>query len=286
MDIYNRLLTLWLGVLLVSMSGCISMATQRLADNLSHAILDQNDPATVRDAAPAYLVLIDSLIVGSPEDQALLIAGAKLYSSYATIFVTDKIRAQTLADKARTYARQAVCLNEPQVCELEQRPFAEFAPLLAEFDKSDLAALYTYATAWAGRIQTRSGEWSAIADVPKVEALLERVIELDETFDGGQAHLYLGVIRSQLSPALGGQPEKGRAHFERAIELSQGKNLTAKVEFARHYARLTFDRDLHDRLLQETLAADPNRPGSTLSNVLAQQQAQQLLATAVDYFGD
>jgi hypothetical protein len=58
----------------------------------------------------------------------------------------------------------------------------------------------------------------------------------------------------------------------------------AKVEFARHYARLMFDRALHDRLLHEVLATDPEAPGRTLSNVLAQQQAQQLLDSAAEYF--
>jgi hypothetical protein len=83
---------------------------------------------------------------------------------------------------------------------------------------------------------------------------------------------------------MGGHPEVGRLHFERAIELSQGRNLLAKVMFAQQYARLVFDRDLHDRLLEEVLAADPEASGLTLSNVLAQQQALELLAGSPDFF--
>ena len=37
-----------------------------------------------------------------------------------------------------------------------------------------------------------------------------------------------------------------------------------KVEFARTYARLVYDRELHDRLLEDVLAADPDVPGLTL----------------------
>jgi len=47
---------------------------------------------------------------------------------------------------------------------------------------------------------------------------------------------------------------------------------------------MTFDRELHDRLLNEVLAADPDEPGLILSNVLAQQEAQILLDTSADYF--
>ena len=58
------------------------------------------------------------------------------------------------------------------------------------------------------------------------------------------------------------------------------------MEFARRYARLVYDKKLHDSLLKEVLAANPAVEGLTLSNVLAQQQARQLLATSNEYFGE
>ena len=72
--------------------------------------------------------------------------------------------------------------------------------------------------------------------------------------------------------------------FERAIALSAGRDLTAKVEYARRYARIIYDRPLHDRLLREVLAAETVAPGLTLGNVLAQRQAKELLASADSYF--
>jgi hypothetical protein len=57
-----------------------------------------------------------------------------------------------------------------------------------------------------------------------------------------------------------------------------------KVLYARHYARLVFDQELHDRLLQEVLAADAEYPDMTLMNVLAQTQAHVLLDGSADYF--
>jgi hypothetical protein len=123
-----------------------------------------------------------------------------------------------------------------------------------------------------------------VAEVPKLEALMERVVTLDDAHDGGGAHLYLGVLYTQRPASLGGQPERGREHFERAVELSEGRNLMAKVYYARQYARLVFDRRLHDRLLEEVVEANPAAPGLTLSNTLAQEQARELLAGADDYF--
>jgi hypothetical protein len=85
-------------------------------------------------------------------------------------------------------------------------------------------------------------------------------------------------------PALGGRPEAARRHFERAIELSDGRDLSAKVEYARRYARMMFEQDLHDRLLTEVLAAPVEADGLTLFNALAKEEAEQLLATSREYF--
>ena len=100
----------------------------------------------------------------------------------------------------------------------------------------------------------------------------------------GMAQVYLGVLNSLRPEAVGGRPEQGRAHFERAIALSDGRNLYAKTLFAEYYARLVFDQEMHDRLLVEVLAADPHAAGYTLTNVLAQDRARALQESGKDYF--
>jgi hypothetical protein len=133
-------------------------------------------------------------------------------------------------------------------------------------------------------IQADSGNWSMIADIPKVQLLLQRVVELAPTLEAGQPQLYLGVLSTLLPPAYGGKPELGRAHFERALELSDGRNQMVRVLFAQHYTRLVFDRELHDRLLAEVMAADPDVRGLVLVNTLARQRAGELQASADAYF--
>jgi len=54
------------------------------------------------------------------------------------------------------------------------------------------------------------------------------------------------------------------------------------VKYARYYARLVFNQELHDRLLKEVLAADPQVHRLTLSNVMAQEEARKLKAD--EYF--
>lgn len=271
----------------VIVSGCtylVSSATDRLAVNLTTAILSQDDPAIVRDGAPAYLLLIDGLIEGDPNNEKLLLTGAKLYASYATVFVKAPDRARRLAHKAREYAFRGLCRRRPVSCKKRARPYEEYVAGLSSLTKADVPALYTFGVTWAGWIQAQVGDWNAVADVPKVTATMQRVVELDEGHERGGAHLYLGILSTLLPPALGGKPAEARAHFERAIELSGGRNLVAKVLFAERYARLVFDRDLHDRVLREVVTANPHEPGLTLMNTLAQEKARTLLNNADQYF--
>ena len=273
--------------LIVPLAGCASMvssATGRLASDLSGAILEQNDPETVEAGAPAYLLLIDGLIRDNPKSEDLLRSGAKLYGAYAGVFVKDAERAQRLTSKSRDYAERALCLHHSGLCGLGKRPYDDFRTALAGLNKDNVPTLFTFASAWAGWIQAHSGDWNAVADLAKVRAAMERVVALDETHEHGSAHLYLGVMTTLLPPALGGKPEEGRNHFERAIALSQGHDLMAKAEYARRYARLVFDRPLHDRLLNEVLQAPAFAPGLTLSNTLAQRAARELLKSADSYF--
>ncbi len=274
----GALLRRWSPVCLLLLAGCAGFANQKLAQNLSDAMLNQNDPEIVRAGAPAYLLLIDSIIQDNPEDRNLLVSGARLYTAYAIGLVDDPERKKRLTDKALDYAGRALCLDYVQLCEARHRPYGEFAAALSQMDNTgDLSALFAFGAAWAGWIQAHSDDWNAIAQLPKVEAIFQHLVDRDPAFEKGRTQLYLAIIRTQLSPAQGGKPEVGRYHFERAITYSEGRDLMMKVEFARRYARLVFDRKLHDRLLNEVISADPRQPGLTLSNTLAQKQARDLL---------
>jgi tetratricopeptide (TPR) repeat protein len=276
-----------LAAALLLSGGCsilIGGAVDNAANNLTAAILNQDDPETVRDGAPAYLLLMDSLVEGSPDDAGILQAASSLYSAYAAVFVEDPERAARLADRARRYASRGLCAANRQGCGLTDLSFDELQDRLATFEERDLPALYTLGVAWLVYIRAHSDDWTAIADLPKVEALLDRILVLDEAYERGSVHAFLGILKTLRPPALGGKPEEAREHFERAIEISGGRDLGVKVEFARSYARLLYDRELHDRLLNQVLETDPHEPGLTLMNTLAQRDAAVLLADADNYF--
>ena len=276
--------TLLVMLFLAGCSGMVEKAGNRFATNLTLAMLDNDDPVVVEAGSASYLLLLDALVRQDPESAAFRQAAASLNSAYAGAFVKDPVRAAALTDKALNYAVDALCLRQKALCDVRKLSVDDVKARLEALQHDDVALLYTAGSVWAGWVQAHSEDWNAVADMPRIEALMQRVVALDEGYQSGAAHLYLGGLATVLPPALGGRPEVGKVHFEKAISLSDGHNLMAKVLYAKNYARGIFDRELHDKLLKEVLDADPRYPGWTLSNLLARQEADALLKSADDFF--
>ncbi len=273
-----------IGLSLTSCASIISSATNKMATNLSTAITNNDDLATVKAGAPAYLLMLDSFIEGDPDDSKMHIAASKLYGAYAGVFVKDEPRAKRLTQKSLDFALHASCLEISESCGIRKTKFSEFAKIIEQFDKEQIDLLFALGSSWAGWIQNRSGDWNAAADLARVTKIMQHIIKLDENHEAGQAHLYMGVLSTLLPPALGGKPKVGQKHFEKAIQISENKNLIAKVLYAEKYARLVFDQELHDKLLKQVLETEPRIDGFTLTNMLAHEQAKELLDSGKDYF--
>lgn len=274
-------------ILLVLASSCsyiISPLTSKMAQNLASTILNSDDPQTVADGAPSYLLLVSSFLRDGSSNESLLRSAATLHSAYAGVFVKDKKRASKMSSQALGYALRAVCAGDSDYCNLRKISFDEFKKLASTIEQYDVDNWYALGTTWAGWIQTNSNDWNAVAELARVKVIFQKLLELDPGYKQGGVHLYMAVLTSLLPPALGGKPEIGRKHFEQAIILSKNKNLMAKVLYAEKYAKLVFNKKLHDKLLNEVLKSDPVVHNLTLMNTLAQSRAKQLLAASDDYF--
>ncbi|MEM9402971.1 MAG: TRAP transporter TatT component family protein [Pseudomonadota bacterium] len=273
--------------LLLPLAGCASLvsnAASGLADNLSVAILNQDDPETVRAGAPSYMLLLDSFIEGSPDDPVLLAAGADLYASYGAVFAADPRRASRLTTRARAYAERAMCVRYDSTCGWSEQTYDNFLLALDEVSPRDAELLYTYGLATLAFLRAHGDDWDSLAFLPQVEALFTHYLDITDGDVDPAVHTYMGILLTLRPPALGGKPEEARGHFEKAIQMSGGRDLSAKVEFAKGYAKLLYDRELHDQLLNDVVSADPYADGLTLTNVMAQDEARDLLAAADDYF--
>jgi hypothetical protein len=270
--------------MLLGLSAC---ATTRLPDNLSSAILNSDDLATVSDGLPAYLLMIDALSATYPKSASLHLTAASLNGAYAGVFVPEdqQLRKKRMSEKALSHALQAFCLYDKTACDLQTEAREDFAVLLAQWqDSKDLPYLYALGTSWASYIEANSDDWLVIAQLGLAESILKQVVSIEPGYEKGTALLYLGVMASILPPSLGGKPDIAQAYFEAALTAGNNENLIIQVYYAANFARLIFDQALHDKMLQQALSLDPYVEGYTLQNVFAQQQAQQLLDSSNDYF--
>jgi len=273
--------------LVLSISACgqlIANAKQEFAEDLSATVLEFDDPETIKKGLPAYLILMSSMIKGDPENPDLLESGAKLYGAYASGFADSEESKKALANRAFEYASRAMCIRDERFCDVKSMSYFEFEKLLASLEKPQAEHLLVFISSWAGVIEANSSDWNAVAELPKVKAGILCVLEIDETVSNGNAHLYMAVMESLLPPTLGGKPELAKKHFDRAIEVSNGTNQMAKVLYAEKYARMLFDRELHDELLQQVIDADTGPQDQILINTLARQRAAELLLDGDDYF--
>ena len=272
--------------ILCNLNACsyfISSATEDFSERLRVVVLNHNDPETVADALPAYLLMKEASVMGNTDDEDLLLSTANLYGAYISLLQGEDSRKQLLSRKSLDFALQGICAHKEIWCGLQQKTFDEVKTLTEQTDNDDIDALFSTATAWAAWIQANKSDWNAIAQLAQVKLIMQRILELDDTYKQGAAHVYMAVMESLLPESLGGKPDLAQQHFQRAKQLAP-ENLMTNVLYAKHYARMVFDRDLHDELLKSTLSAQTVAPDLTLINTLAKQQARLLLDSADDYF--
>ncbi|UCD66130.1 MAG: hypothetical protein JSW69_00415 [Deltaproteobacteria bacterium] len=266
-------------------SGCTSLVVDPLLDPLTLSLQKQTDLELLQEGAPSLLLILDGLIAGDPDNVRLLMAATKAYGAYATTLYEDgKIeRAVNMSTKARDYGISII--NQlPGLESLNGLNLTEMEAALARIPPTKVGYLFWGAYGWATWIQYQDGAPAAMADLPIVELIMLRVVELDESFYYGGAHIFLGSYYGSRPQIYGGKPEVSRKHFERALALNNRLFLLTHVAYAETYARLMFDRELYLKLLTEVIEQPLTDSEMASSNKLAKVKAQKLIDQVDEFF--
>jgi hypothetical protein len=279
-------------LLLPTLLGACSvkkMAVDVLADSLADGggvYTRDDDPQLVYEAIPFGLKTYEGMLEVSPDNRNLLLTAASGFAGYAyltrekanrlsgrdvTAARHQRARASRLFLRARDFALRALTQRHP---DLLQRLESEGAAALAGTDETDIAALYWAGASWAGAISAGKGDLALVAELPQAAALVERVLELDETYDAGAAHEFMIAYEGGRP---GGSAEAARVHYARALTLSQG--LRASVHLALAEAVVVDEQDLAEfrRLLDLARGVDPDAaPEYRLLNTIAVERADWL----------
>jgi hypothetical protein len=271
-------------------SGCIQSialrSTGTIVDYGLEAINEESDLQLAEQSIASDLKLLDGLLKGEPENKHLLLMAARGYGSYALGFAEDDSpeRARMFYLRARDYGLRVLTQRE-SFEKAWDKDLETFQRALAEFSRDDVPAVFWTASGWGNYIRLNLTDPEAIADIPKVESLLEFVLEKDETYFYGSAHIGLGILFGSRPKILGGDPEGARRHFDRCLEISKGKFLMANVYYAMTYAVQTQNRELFSTLLREVKEASLDiLPEQRLANAIAKKKAEKLLTRISDLF--
>ena len=260
-------------------------STASLLEDVARASHKQSDLKLIREGMPSYLMLIDGMVEALPDNKKLLITAAQSYASYASAFIEDEDKAYAIAlyAKAKTYALRA--LEQNGFKNPLTRPFDDFESGLQKTKKKDVPYLFWAASCWGSWISLNRWSMEAMAELPRVELMMKRVLVLDEAFYYGGAHIFMGILEASKPRIAGGNLNIARDHFRKAIELGDGKFLMTEVYFADYYAKKAFDRELFIATLKDVLQTPVDiEPELTLLNSVAHIRAKKMIDAADDFF--
>jgi predicted anti-sigma-YlaC factor YlaD len=149
----------------------------------------------------------------------------------------------------------------------------------------DVPRLYWTALSWAGAISLSKDNPDLIAEMPVVEAMMDRALALDEAFDDGAIHTFLIIYEMSRPGGTGDPAARSRQHFERALALSKGMQAGPMVSFAEAVCVQKQDQKQFENLLHQALAINPDaKPEWRLVNLIMQRRAKWLLSRTDQLF--
>lgn len=302
----GRPLRLWCCLLaaVAAGAGCSTIkhsAVNSVGDSIaagSNSYASDDDPELIKAAAPFSLKLIESLLAETPNHRGLRLAAASGFTQYGYAFVqqdadeleaTDhagamalRARARRLYLRARDHGLRGLEVTHAGfAAALRKDPHAAAQACTRE----DVGLLYWTAAAWSAAIAVTKDRPDLIAELPEAEALIDRALELDESFDHGAIHTFLITYEMARPGGQGDPAARARAHFDRAVELSGGHDASPYVSLAEAVCLPAQDRAQFESLLNKALAIDPDaQPNSRLVNLIMQRRARWLLGRIDDLF--
>jgi len=288
---------------LYASTGCSvrRMAVNQLGNALAQSgatFASDEDPELIRQAVPFSLKLVESLLAESPRHPGLLLAATRGFTQYAYAFVQQdadewedrdlatatelRRRARQLYLRARDYGMRAMEVRHPGfTTALRDHPQTTVAGLRTR----DVPVMYWTSVAWAAAMALGKDDPELVADLPLVDVLIGRALELDEAYGQGALRTFMIVFETVRTSGTGDPLVRASAQFERARQLTGGQLAGPLVSMAENVSVRKQDLAQFQALLRQALAIEPGaRPEWRLENLIMQRRARWLLERADQLF--
>jgi predicted anti-sigma-YlaC factor YlaD len=286
-----------------AVSGCSirRYALNKAADAVAQsgtAFSSDDDPELVKAAAPFSLKLMESLLAENPRHSGLLTSTASGFTQYAYAFVQEeadeveprdvaaaeamRARARRLYLRAQRYGVRGLEVQHPG---FGKALLADPKAAVRATTKADVPLLYWTAAAWASAISLSKDNPELVGQIPAMEALIDRALELDESYGQGAIHTFLISYEMSRPGAPGDPVTRARKHFDRAMALAQGNDASPLVALAEAVTIQKQDVKQFESLLNQALAVNPDaNPDNRLLNTVMHRRARWLLSRKSELF--
>ncbi len=293
-------------LLFLGVSSCSieKFVLKKAADTLSgessgNVFLSDNDPELVGDALPFTIKMYESLMSAIPEHYGVRLQTGMLYIMYANVYVQSP--AEQLPD--REFEKKEYMLNRAKNLYLRGRDYVlallemkypgffnnleakKYQQALKDVKKEDVPALYWASAGWVAAYSIDPFDMKLGISLPQAEALMNKVLELDEDYNNGSVHDFFILYYGSLPEYMGGSSDKAREHFKKAVKLSKGRSASPYLSLASTVSVKEQNLKEFKALLNQALKIDPDKEISLrLQNTICHRKAEWMLEHIEDYF--
>jgi hypothetical protein len=265
------------------------------------AYLREPDVELAEPALAASVKFTEALLETAPDDTRLLLQVVQGLAGYTYAFVEVQIeaarggepeqvrlhtqRARRLYQRGLQYGLRLLSQYHPPLLQATALPLETLTRQLHRLDRDAVPALLWTSFCWGGFLNLERTALETVTALPLLQAMLTRLLELDEGYFYGLPHLLQAVHYASFAAPLGGDPAQAQHHFMRAYALSQGRLLLVPLLEAQYYAVQVQDRALFTERLQHILEAPETLfPEQALLNAIARRRAALLLRRIDELF--
>jgi len=279
--------------------------TSKVLVRAQPGIQQESDFEMARQAIPGALKTVEGFWIVDPDNERLIGILTEGYCQYGTAFVEDdweiakfakdlnaieynNDRATKMFTRCLNYALRSLGTKWQKDIFGTQE---ELAKRLKDTGSDDRTPLMFAGLALGSIINHNLTRVEMLAYLPSVQAIIERVIEMDQKHPPSNLqhaalpYIALGMIHSARPKAMGGDPDKARACFEMALQKTSNKFLLARTLMAYRVGLATNDRKFFHEQLKLVLETAPSVwPEQRLANEVAHRKARRYLSKEKELF--
>ncbi|PIP89180.1 MAG: hypothetical protein COW79_13900 [Bdellovibrionales bacterium CG22_combo_CG10-13_8_21_14_all_38_13] len=258
-------LALTLILSLTSCGGIQKMAVGTTAGLLFDAAYEMEtepDWDHLKESVGPNLKVVEGLYSLSPEDDDLLVALVKGYTAYAFAIHETEALADQYSDKSKSislskaqhfysraieygleyFVEQGITWDQLVKSPREEGGVEGLLSKKLSSDKRTHEAVAFFAQAMGGLINLKKDDMTLVAQLGIVKGMFDWVCKEDPNINHGACQLFYAAYEAGRPRMLGGDPEKGREIFKKAIELNPN-NWLVHVTYLQYYVIPMGDED-------------------------------------------